>query len=82
MPNSKFGTCPQCGGERGRHNKGCPSLQGRNKSYTRSAQKGRVSPRERKQLTQVDCPTCRGSGKRGNRDCGLCKGSGKVDAAK
>jgi DnaJ-class molecular chaperone len=26
----------------------------------------------------VKCPTCEGSGKRGDRKCGLCKGLGTI----
>jgi DnaJ-class molecular chaperone len=26
----------------------------------------------------VICPTCQGSGRRGNRSCRLCKGTGKI----
>jgi DnaJ-class molecular chaperone len=73
--------CGRCGGK-GRHKRNCPAIQGPNKRYTRPIAKGKVSPRERKQLTKVQCPTCGGSGRRGARACGLCKGSGQVDAAR
>jgi DnaJ-class molecular chaperone len=29
-------------------------------------------------MIEVDCPTCGGSGRRGNSACGLCKGKGKI----
>lgn len=51
--------------------------------YKRKAlPKGQMSQRDarRSGVQETDCPTCRGSGKRGIRDCGLCGGTGKIRA--
>lgn len=31
-------------------------------------------------LVTVTCPTCRGSGRRGNRECDLCEGKRFIEA--
>ena len=49
-----------------------------------------LNPRSKRQakeeFEQVDCPTCEGTGRRGNRACPLCKrsklGPGRIWAAK
>lgn len=57
-------SCPNCGANRG-HIPGCSS---------RAGQKGKGH----KTFITINCPTCRGSGRRGNRECGLCDGKGEI----
>lgn len=54
--------CDYCGAKKG-HIEGC------SKSPTRAKNTKFIS---------ITCPTCKGSGKRGNRQCGLCDGVGKI----
>jgi DnaJ-class molecular chaperone len=42
---------------------------------TKSTGKG---PQRPGRMVEVQCVTCRGSGRRGNKDCSLCKGRGTI----
>lgn len=63
-------SCPNCGAKSG-HLGGCSSGAGR------KGDKGKGGGRGKRWIT-ITCPTCKGSGKRGDRDCGLCNGKGTI----
>lgn len=79
-------SCGQCGAKKG-HLDGCP-VNDRNakrgKYKLKALPKGKVDPREEKQIKweKTTCPTCNGSGKRGIRTCGLCNGRGTISTIK
>lgn len=58
-----------------------PDRPGRRKGPDRSGQRGKMLPKQEKSAQVVTCPTCKGSGKRGNSVCGLCNGTGKIKAS-
>ncbi len=62
---------PRGGRIQGKKPKGGTDKPAQDKSYPDKPVKGSV---------MVTCPTCGGSGRRGNSACGLCGGSGKVRA--
>lgn len=73
--------CDKCGAKKG-HMGGCSN--DKNNKTTVSHPRNLKPPTGKKEAGYeiVDCPTCKGTGRRGMRPCQLCGGRGRIRAHK